>query len=187
MKKELHQLKVLIMQLANQVELLNQEIQTDKQTNIAEVVQIVVSMLDNANNSEKSPQALKEDQTLLSCDHCEIKSKLPPDTLSRIEKDLEKLPKETNEKENFVNCDNCQFKCENEESMITHMSTEHEECHFWHFCEKYFGTKKFLKDHNSSKHKELHDTTESECEDNTQLTKHVKKVKQKKKNKRSNN
>ena len=38
------------MQLANQVELLNQEIQTDKQTHIAEVVQIVVSMLDNAKN-----------------------------------------------------------------------------------------------------------------------------------------
>ena len=93
MKKELHQLKVLIMRLANQVELLNQEIQTDKQTNIAEVVQIVVSMLDNAKNSEKSPQASKEDQTYLSCDHCEFKSKLSLDTLSRIEIDLEKLPK----------------------------------------------------------------------------------------------
>ena len=68
--------------------------------------------------------------------------------------------------------------------MIAHMSTEHEECPFCYFCEKYFGTKKFLKDHNSSKHKELHDTTESECEDNTQLSKHVKKVKHKKKNRK---
>ena len=113
MKKELHQLKVLIMQLANQLELLNQEIQTDKQTNIAEVVKIVVSMLDNAKNSEKSPQASKEDQISLSCDHSEVKSNLPPATLSRIEKDLEKRPKEKNEKENFLNCDNRQFKCEN--------------------------------------------------------------------------
>ena len=62
------------------------------------------------------------------------------------------------------------------------MSTEHEWCSFYYFCEKYFGTKKFLNDHNLSEHKELHDTTEHECEDNTQLNKYVKKVKQKKKN-----
>ena len=66
-------------------------------------------MLYNAKNSEKSLQATKEDQTLLSCDHCEVKSKLPLDTLSRIEKDLERRPKEINEKENSLNCDNCQF------------------------------------------------------------------------------
>ena len=66
-------------------------------------------MLDNAKNSEKSPQASKEDQTLLPCDHCEVKSKLPSDTLSRIEKDLERRPKKTNEIENCLNCDNCQF------------------------------------------------------------------------------
>ena len=45
---------------------------------------------------------------------------------------------------------------------------------FGYFGEKYFRTKRFLKDHNSSHHKELHDTTEIECEDNTQLTKHIK-------------
>ena len=117
------------------------------------MVQIVVSMLDNAKNSEKYPRASKKDQISLSCDHCEVKSNLPPATLSRIEKDLEKHPKETNEKDNFVNCDNCQFKCENEQSMIAHMSKEHEECPFYYFCEKYFGTKKFLNDHNLSKHK----------------------------------
>ena len=59
MKKKLHQLKVLIMQWENPVELLNQEIQKDKQTNIAEEVQIVVSMLDNAKNSEKVSPSIK--------------------------------------------------------------------------------------------------------------------------------
>ena len=66
------------------------------------------------------------------------------------------------------------------------MSTKQKDCPFCNFCKKYSGIKKFLTDHNSSIHKELHYKTKSECEDNTQLTKHVKKVKRKKKTERSN-
>ena len=53
------------------------------------MVQIVVSMLENAKKSEKVSN--------ISCDPCDVKSKLPP--VSRNEKDLEKLPKETNKKD----------------------------------------------------------------------------------------
>lgn len=147
--------------METQIKILTEEMKVNQQTNIGEIVNCVMAVLDSSNALKPSP-----------------------DTMSTIEKGLEKSPRETNEEDIFVNCDNCQFKCENEESMIAHMSTEHEECPFCYFCGKYFGTKKFLKDHNSSKHKELHDMTESESEDNTQLTKHVKKVKQKKKNRK---
>ena len=46
-------------------------------------------------------------------------------TYSSKEKGSENFPKEAIDEEIFVNCDNCKFKYQKEESMITHMSTEH--------------------------------------------------------------
>ena len=60
------------------------------------------------------------------------------------------------------------------------MSTGHEERPFCYLCGKYFGTKKFLKTHYKTTQKEFKDMTESEGEENNQLTKDIKKAKKKK-------
>ena len=64
------------------------------------------------------------------------------------------------------------------------MTTENEECSFLSFLWKIFWDQKFMKDHNTRIHKELLYMIESECEVKTQLTKYVKKVKQKIKNRK---
>jgi hypothetical protein len=57
LKDEVNQLKVLISQMAIQVRILNEEIQKGKETNIAEVVSIVIKLMDNSKSSELSPEA----------------------------------------------------------------------------------------------------------------------------------
>ena len=64
------------------------------------------------------------------------------------------------------------------------MSAEHEESPFCYLCGKYFGTKKVLNNRSISTQKEFQDITESECEENAQVTKDKKKAKKKNKNKK---
>ena len=73
LKDELNKLKVLISQMAIQIQILNEEIQKGKETNIAEVVSIVIKLMENSKGSELSPAASREDENHLNCDQCEFK------------------------------------------------------------------------------------------------------------------
>ena len=64
---------------------------------------------------------------------------------------------------NIVQCDHCSFNSKKNYLMITHMSTEHEDCASCDFCGKYFSTRKLLRDHNrhyhdESEYEETHET-----------------------------
>ena len=86
LKDEVNQLKVLISQIAIQIQFLNEDIQKGKETNIAEVVSIVIKMMDNSSSSDLSPEATGEDENHLNCDQCEFKSKNEDDMIAHMVK-----------------------------------------------------------------------------------------------------
>ena len=53
-----------------------------------------------------------------------------------------------------VQCDLCEFNCENENTMIAHMSDKHETCYSCDLCGQYFGTPRSQAEHNKATHKE---------------------------------
>ena len=78
-------------------------------------------------------------------------------------------PSEAEQESPFsVHCDHCEFNCKNEKLMSAHMSKKHGKGYSCEFCGRYFGTKKFLEDHNKTIHNGNHNLTESECEDTLQ-------------------
>ena len=72
--------------MAIQIQILNEEIQKGKETNNAEVVGILIKMMDNSKNSELSPKATGEDENHLNCDQCEFKRKNEDDMIAHIAK-----------------------------------------------------------------------------------------------------
>ena len=92
LKDEVNQLKVLISQMANQIQFLNKEKQKGLETNIAEVVSIVIKTMDNSLSSELSPEATGEDENHLNCDQCEFKSKNEDDMIAHMAKTQGKCP-----------------------------------------------------------------------------------------------
>ena len=57
-----------------------------KETNIAEVVSIVIKLMDNSKSSELSPEATGEVENHLYCDQCEFKSKNEDDMIAHMAK-----------------------------------------------------------------------------------------------------
>ena len=70
-----------------------------------------------------------------------------------------------NKPQDSFNCDKCSFKCNDECTMIRHMSQEHGECSSCDLCGTYFGTKHLLQKHNEKEHnheKQDEDSSEEE-------------------------
>ena len=143
MKKELQQLKMLILHVGNQVEFLNQEIQAQKQTNIAEFVQIVVSMLEKAKDSEKPPEASEKDITSLPCDHCEVKC----DSEELLIKHMSR------EHDNCPSCDMCRTYFGNKLLLKAHNKIMHTEIDIESESEQEEGVLKVIEEEKKTKKK----------------------------------
>ena len=137
-----NKLKIIILKMETNIKALTEEMLVKQQINIGEIVKCVLTVVDSSQPS-----------------------KLSPVSYSSTEKGSEEPLKEAHEKDISVHCDYCNFDCVNEELMIAHMSGEHEESPFCYLCGKYFGTKKFLKNHSITTQRELQNMTESECEE----------------------
>ena len=103
-----------------------------------------------------------------------------------------KSSEEAQKDDNIVQCDQCSFRCENEDSLITHMSKDHEECYSCDLCGEYFGTNNSLQDHNKHTHSKKNYINESESDDVTntdskEVGQHQDERKKKKKKKNGRN
>ena len=68
---------------------LNQEIQRSKTVNIAIIVALVVSFLDNPNPSEKSFTAANKNESLIYCDICDFESENDKERISHMREEHE--------------------------------------------------------------------------------------------------
>ena len=129
-QQEMNQMKSMILQMENKIEILKNIIQDITQTNVEEIVAIVVSSLERTK---------------------EIENNVIIETVNKAQ--------------DSFNCDKCSFKCNEEWSIIRHMSQEHGECSSCDFCGTYFGTKHLLQKHNEKEHnhdKQDEDSSEEE-------------------------
>ena len=72
-KDEMSKLKEIVSLMQNQIAELNQEIQSTKKINIAEIVGLVVSLLDNSKSSAESSTAANKTEISIDCDICDFK------------------------------------------------------------------------------------------------------------------
>ena len=90
LKDEVDQLKVLILQMGGQITILHEEIQKGKQSNIEEVVMVVVNMLNKPTNT--SFDKSNNGESITNCDQCEFQSQNKNDMIKHISKSHKYCP-----------------------------------------------------------------------------------------------
>ena len=73
LKNEVDQLKVILLRMGNQIKVLNKEIPIGKQSNLEEIVKMVITLLDKPKDSEKARETSKEHPHLINFDQYEFK------------------------------------------------------------------------------------------------------------------
>ena len=71
-KEEISKLKEIISLMQKQIIELNQEIQDSNKINVAEIVGLVVSLLDNSEASTKSSTTTNKNKNSIDCDICDF-------------------------------------------------------------------------------------------------------------------
>ena len=92
--------------------MLNEEIQKSKQSNIEEIVKVLVNILNKAIYLVSSPEVTKVDENSTA----------------------------DNKTQDTINCDICDFKSTNKKLMTCQMIEENEDCYSCYLCNKYFET-----------------------------------------------
>ena len=72
-KEEMNKLKEVVSLMEKQIMVLNQELQTSKETNVGEVVKLVVSLLDDSKASAMSSTEANQNEISTNCDICDFK------------------------------------------------------------------------------------------------------------------
>ena len=78
--------------MENQIKLLNEDIQIGKQSNIQDIVKVVVEILEKSKDSYIPFEAMTDEETVIYCDQCEFRCKNENHMIKHISQKHEMCP-----------------------------------------------------------------------------------------------